>query len=182
MGSFHRGAVYHRGVRRISDEVDVRCSYENVAEIVDAHADALLLFARQWSKVSAEDVVQEAFLRLVRRVKEKNPPDNVVAWLYSVVRNELTTMHHKGRHSRAREEDLAAERPTWFEPSVETRLDASRAAEQLKILPIEQRETVVARIWGQLSFEEIASLTKSSRSTVHRRYVSGLDALRKSLS
>ncbi|WP_202908897.1 RNA polymerase sigma factor [Roseimaritima ulvae] len=149
---------------------------------MDAHADALLLFARQRSKVSAEDVVQEAFLRLVRRVKENDPPDNVVAWLYGVVRNELITIHHKVRRSRAREESLAAERLMWFEPSVDTLLDASRAAEQLKILPIEQRETVVARIWGQLSFEEIASVTNSSRSTVHRRYVSGLDTLRKSLS
>ncbi|QDS91456.1 ECF RNA polymerase sigma factor SigW [Roseimaritima multifibrata] len=182
MGSLRRGAVYHQGVRRISDEVNVRCSYENVAEIVDAHADALLLFARQWSKVSAEDVVQEAFLRLVRRVKANDSPENVVAWLYSVIRNELITMHHKGQHSRAREESVATDRPMWFEPSVDTRLDASRAAEQLKILPIEQRETVVARIWGELSFEEIARLTKSSRSTVHRRYVSGLETLRKSLS
>jgi RNA polymerase sigma-70 factor (ECF subfamily) len=152
----------------------VPLSYEDVAEIVDAHADALLLFARQWSDVSAEDVVQEAFLRLVRRVKTNDPPDNVVAWLYRVIRNELITLHHKSRHSRAREEALASERPMWFEPSVDTQLDASRAAEQLKILPIEQRETVVARIWGELSFEEIAGLTKSSRSTVHRRYLSGL--------
>jgi hypothetical protein len=59
-----------------------RLSYENMAEIVDAHADALLLFARQWSDASAEDVVQEAFLQLVRRVKANDPPENVVAWLY----------------------------------------------------------------------------------------------------
>ncbi|MFG0263502.1 MAG: sigma factor-like helix-turn-helix DNA-binding protein [Novipirellula sp. JB048] len=37
----------------------------------------------------------------------------------------------------------------------------------MQALPLEQRETVVARIWGQLSFEEIATLTNSSRSTVH---------------
>ena len=159
-----------------------RLSYEGMAEIVDAHADALLLFARQWSDASAEDVVQEAFLQLVRRVKANDRPENVVAWLHRVVRNELITRHHGRRRSRAREERVAAQRPGWFEPSVDTRLDAIHAAEKLETLPIEQRETVVARIWGGLSFEEIADLTKTSRSTAHRRYLSAIDTLRKGLS
>jgi RNA polymerase sigma-70 factor (ECF subfamily) len=164
------------------DVVTERLSYDEMAEIVDAHADALLLFARQWSDASAEDVVQEAFLQLVRRVKANDPPENVVSWLYRVIRNELITLHHGRRRSRAREKRVASERPGWFEPSVDTRLDASRAAEQLHRLPIEQREVVVARIWGGLSFEEIAGLTKTSRSTAHRRYLSAIDALRNGLS
>ena len=158
-----------------------RFSYEDMAEIVDAHSDALLLFARQWSAASAEDVVQEAFLQLVRQSKTNAPPENVVAWLHRVVRNELITRHHSRRRSRTREERVAAERPEWFEPSVDTRLDALRAAEQLATLPIEQRETVVARIWGGLSFEEIADLTDTSRATAHRRYLAAIDTLRKGL-
>ena len=104
-----------------------------------------------------------------------------MAWLHRVVRNELITRHHSRCRSRAREERVAWERPEWFESSVETRLDAIRAAEQLDTLPIEEREVVVARIWGGLSFEEIGEMTKSSRSTAHRRYLSGIDALRKCL-
>ncbi len=138
-----------------------RLSYEGLAEIVDNHVDAILLFARQWSAELAEDVVQEAFLQLVRRVKANDPPDNVVAWLYRVIRNELITGHHARCRSQAREQHVASERPEWFEPSVDTQLDAIRAAEQLQTLPIDERETVVARIWGGLSFEEIAELTKN---------------------
>ena len=159
-----------------------RPSYDEIAEIVDSHVDALLLFARQWSGASAEDVVQEAFLQLVRRVQANDPPEHVVAWLFRVVRNELITRHHGRRRSRAREKRVAAERPGWFEPSVETRLDAIQAVEELQTLPIEQRELIVARIWGGLSFEEIATLTSSSRSTVHRKYCSALETLRKNLS
>ena len=159
-----------------------RLSYEGIAEIVDAHADALLLFARQRSDAFAEDVVQEAFLRLVCRVRANDPPKNAVAWLYGVIRNELITRYHSRRRSRAREERVASERPGWFEPSVDTQLDAIRAAEQLATLPIEQRETVVARIWGGLSFDEIAELMKTSRSTAHRTYLSAIDSLRKGLT
>ncbi|MEO2007892.1 MAG: hypothetical protein ABGX22_04295 [Pirellulaceae bacterium] len=52
-----------------------RVFHGDITEIVDAHASALLLFARQWSNASAEDVVQEAFLQLVRRVKADDPPE-----------------------------------------------------------------------------------------------------------
>ena len=159
-----------------------RLSYDEIAEIVDSHVDALLLFARQWSGTSAEDVVQEAFLQLVRRVQANDSPEHVVTWLFRVVRNELITRHHGRRRSREREKRVAAERPGWFEPSIETRLDAIRAVEELQTLPIEQRELIVARIWGGLSFEEIATLTSSSRSTVHRKYCSALETLRKNLS
>ncbi|MHB8973769.1 MAG: RNA polymerase sigma factor [Pirellulaceae bacterium] len=158
-----------------------RLSYEDLAEIVDAHVDALLLFARQWSDASAADVVQESFLQLVRRVKTNNPPQNVVPWLYRVIRNELITRHHDSRRARAREECVASQRLEWFEPSLDTRLDALRATEQLASLSIEQRETVVARIWGGLSFEEIANLTETSRATAHRRYLSAIETLRKSM-
>ena len=159
-----------------------RLSCDDLAEIVDAHADALLLFARQWSVVSAEDIVQEAFLQLVRRVRGNDPPEHVVPWLFRVVRNESISWHHASRRSRARENRVAAEQPCWFEPSMETRLDAIRAAEELQTLPMDQREVIVARIWGGLSFEEIAALTESSRSTVHRRYCSALETLRRNLS
>ena len=83
-----------------------RLSYDKIAEIVDSHVDALLLFARQWSGASAEDVVQEAFLQLVRRVQANDPPEHVVTWLFRVVRNELITRHHGRQRSRAREEQI----------------------------------------------------------------------------
>ena len=159
-----------------------RLSCDHLAEIVDAHADALLLFARQWSVVSAEDVVQEAFLQLVRRVRTGDPPQHVVPWLFRVIRNEAISRHHANRRSRARENRVAAERPCWFELAMETRLDAIRAVEELQTLPMDQREVLVARIWGGLSFEEIAALTESSRSTVHRTYCSALETLRRNLS
>jgi len=45
-------------------------------------------------------------------------------------------------------------------------------------LPIEQREVIVAHVWGGLSFEQIGELIGSSASTAHRWYVAGLTLLR----
>ena len=54
-------------------------------------------------------------------------------------------------------------------------------AAALERLPGEQREVIVARLWGGLSFEEIAEVAGCSASTAFRRYSAGIDALRQEL-
>ena len=60
-------------------------------------------------------------------------------------------------------------------------IDAGTAAAALESLPIEQREVVVARIWGGLTFQEIGRLVGVSDSAAHRRYEAALLALRQKL-
>lgn len=63
-----------------------------VRDAYDAHQRELYAFALRASRDAeiAEDLVQEAFLRLVREV-ERRPPDNVRAWLYRVTANLVIT-------------------------------------------------------------------------------------------
>ena len=63
-------------------------------------------------------------------------------------------------------------------PNPGQRLDAETATKALEELPIERREVVIARLWGGLSFDEIALLVGTSNSTAHRRYWGGLETLR----
>jgi RNA polymerase sigma-70 factor (ECF subfamily) len=53
--------------------------------------------------------------------------------------------------------------------------------EHLDALPPDQREVVVARIWGGLTFDEIAALVGEPRTTVYRRYGEALEVLREKL-
>src|SRR5262249_25427490 len=55
------------------------------------------------------------------------------------------------------------------------------ATRLLADLPLEQREVVVARIWGGLTFEDVARLAGCSLPTAHRRYQAALAALRERL-
>src|SRR5436309_13840871 len=65
-----------------------------LARLIQEHAAALVLYARQWC-AAPEDIVQEAFLKLVRLL---DPPRDVLPWLYSVVRNTaLTSLRSEGR-------------------------------------------------------------------------------------
>ena len=146
------------------------------ARLVDAQAAPLVLYARQWCD-EPEDVVQEAFFKLVQQLR---PPEDAVAWLYRVVRNGALDVAKMAKR-RQRRESAAARPVRWFvEPEVDG-LDAAAAVAALGRLPAEEREVIVARHWGGLSYEQIAVVAGCSASTAFRRYTAGVEELRKQL-
>ena len=150
---------------------------QQLARLLDEHGGALVLYARQWCS-SAEDVVQDALVQLVR---QERTPERIVAWLYRVVRNGAISAARAEQRRRHHETDAASRETPWFTMSDGDRLDAEAAQAALAQLPLEQRETIVARLWGGLTFDEIAELTGSSSSSAHRWYEAGLVALRQRL-
>jgi RNA polymerase sigma-70 factor (ECF subfamily) len=147
-----------------------------VARLIDMHAATLVLCARQWC-MEPEDVVQEAFVKLVR---QSRPPADAAAWLYRVVRNGAIDASKMARR-RQKHESAVARPVRWFiEPEVDG-LDAETAMSALERLVLEQREVIVAHHWGGLSFEQIAGVVGCSASTAFRRYTAGIDVLRKQL-
>ena len=148
---------------------------ERIGELIDRYAAALALYARQWC-AAPEDVVQEAFLKLVR---QPTPPRRVVPWLYRVVRNAAISAARADRRRRAHEARAAQRCPAWFaDADGYFSLDVEAVTDALTRLPLDQREVIVARLWGGLTFEEIGDLVGTSAPTAYRRYAAGLDSLR----
>ena len=151
-----------------------------LGRLVDRHAAALELFARQWCD-TPEDVVQEAFVKLAA---QRTPPENPAAWLFRVVRNGALNAAQAARRRR-RYETAAAESRAWFQAkrtvTSSDALDPETAAAELRTLPLEQREVIVAHLWGGLSFEEIAVVSGCSASRAHRLYSAGLSMMRERL-
>ena len=148
---------------------------DQLAELVDRYAAALVLYARQWCDCP-EDVVQNALLKLCR---QRTPPDNLIPWLYRVVRNGAIDASRASRRRHKYEAAAADAGPKWFSPSYDpTGLDARAAAAALATLPAETRAIIVMHVWGGLTFEQIAHALHSSAATCYRRYAAGLDALR----
>jgi RNA polymerase sigma-70 factor (ECF subfamily) len=151
---------------------------EWLGRLLDAHGAALRLYAAQWTDAPS-DIVQEAFVELIRT---KRPPDQVVPWLYRVVRNRAINAARAASRRRRHEAIAAGMSRPWFERSEDAAIDAQAAAEALQSLPEAQREVVVARIWGGLTFQEIAEVVGTSASTACRRYESAIAALRNRLA
>ena len=150
---------------------------ELLERLAKEHAAALVLYARQWCG-TPEDVVQEAFLKLV---VQKKPPDNPLPWLYRVVRNAALMANRAERRRRHHETVAAARAPAWFVDSDVAGLDAAAVAAALRSLPPPQSEVLVARIWGGLTFEQIGEAVGCSAATAYRTYIAGLSALREKM-
>jgi RNA polymerase sigma-70 factor (ECF subfamily) len=149
---------------------------------LDEHGAALILFARQWvwSRADAEDVVQDAFVHFWRsREKARDP----TAYLYTCVRNGA--VHWQRSRARQFRREEAAARPeaqTLFAGPLEQDERRLIIAAALNNLPEGQREVLVMKIWGGLSFPQIALALEVSANTAASRYRYALAKLREALA
>jgi RNA polymerase sigma factor (sigma-70 family) len=152
-------------------------SPQAVTRLWNEQSAALVLYARQWCD-APEDIVQEAFLLLARQTVA---PDNLVGWIYRVVRNRAINAS-RTKTRRSRRETAVSRSEAWFDVGGDERIDSAAATAVLQGLPLAEREAIVARLWGGLSFDEIARLSGSSISTVYRKYQRGIAAMRERLN
>jgi RNA polymerase sigma-70 factor (ECF subfamily) len=145
---------------------------EELAKLIERQTGPLQLWIRTRSD-ACEDIVQEAFCRLA--VHEPRP-ENPVAWLYQVCRNLAEKRRLSDERRRKREQARAATALGMRDP-----VDPLEVAEMLSAverLDDELRDVLVARIWGQLSLDEVGRLCGVSKATAFRRYEAALKALR----
>ena len=141
----------------------------------------LLLCARQWtsSLAEAEDVLQDAFVRYWKN--QRHLPGNPNALIITSVRRAAID-HGRSRTRRINRETQAYEledKVTFFEPGEgEIQQDLENA---VRALPDEQREVVVMKIWGMLTFDDIARQLGISQNTAASRYRYALATLRKTV-
>jgi len=153
-------------------------SQKQLTQWYEAHGTELMLYARQWSPdQQAEDIVQDAFIKLL---KQRRCPDNVRAWLFRVVRNASISIVRRLQRRRAGQKSLHWE-TLWFESRCDDLIDAQLAQDILQTLPAHLREIVLLRIWGQMSFREIAEIVNKSIPWIHNNYKTALEMIRKKL-
>ena len=150
-------------------------------EWLDRHGPALVLFARQWSATlaDAEDAVQNGFLKFWRTRDAAREP---LPYLYACVRTAAMDL---GRGERRRDRYEQANGPaerSAFEFAAERRERDAAIEAALAQLPGDQREVVVMKIWGGLTFAEIGEALSVPLSTAASRYRYALTRLEAELS
>lgn len=148
-----------------------------IGRLFDAHAPALVLYARQLCD-DPEAAVQQAFMKLA---EQSHAPKEPTAWLFRTTRNEALMAVRAARRRRRRETEAAQNRSQWFRSADAQKIDAHTVARAMASLPSDQREIVAAHIWGGLSFQSIGEVVGISSSAAHRRYQSALATLRKGI-
>jgi RNA polymerase sigma factor (sigma-70 family) len=153
-------------------------------KLFDEYSPALVLYARQWCAMP-DDAVQEAFIDLA---KNHVPPDCPKSWLYTTTRRKAQNIARSEQRRRTHQRAAAEQRPVleghenWFRSTGSMQLVAEDVAQGLEMLEADERELLVARIWGDLSFEQLAKLLDCSASSAHRRYSAALQRLKAAMT
>lgn len=142
------------------------------------HGSRFLLYARQQtrSEGDAEDVLQDALVESWQRAG--GMPDD--ALVFATIRRRAIDLARSADRRSAREEASEPEQP-FFIPDVEQR-ETQRLLEQaVNALPPNYREVVSLKLWGGLTFQQIAEVTGVPMNTAASRYRYALEELRETL-
>ncbi len=152
----------------------MRSPRDEFEELLDRHGRWLLLFARGLSAPDPESLVQDAFVRLWLRVEAGVEIADPGAYLATIVRNARSRQARNDRQWQQGGSD-------WFEnlPSpAESEWSAGDVQQLVAQLADEQREVVILKIWGEMTFEQIAAALGIPMNTAASRYRYALANLR----
>lgn len=142
-------------------------------------------------KYIAEDLFQDAFLKMIRTMRDGNYSEQgkFLPWAMRVTHNLCMDYFRRARRqvpvTLANGEDimaLFASIPDHQDTAIERRQTEQTIRKLIESLPAEQSEVIVLRIYGELSFKEIAAITSVSINTALGRMRYALINLRKMIT
>ncbi len=147
---------------------------ERVEEWIELYQDDLYRYAffRLGSRADAEDILQDAFVKVATSEREITNPK---AYLYSTVMSGCVDMLRRRVKTKFVDEITAAPLQSVEQEAEE---EFSRIDRLLSRLPEMQREVIHLHIHSNLKFTEIAEVLNTPVSTVKSRFTSGIERLK----
>jgi RNA polymerase sigma-70 factor (sigma-E family) len=127
-------------------------------------------------RTAAEDLVQEAFIRLARSAHRIRDVEKAAAYLRSIVINLARDHNRRGLVSLRHRPPEAGDEPS-AEETASVQESRREVVEALRALPRRQRECLALRYYLELSIEEIADALGVSANSVKTHLKRGLRGL-----
>ena len=176
---------------RLSADAAVAASVPNdidaatlVARMYREEGPSLVRLARMFTddRNAAEDLVQEAFIRLYRSAHRIQDPSKAAPYMRSIVLNLARDHNRRGlmslRHQNAMRELDSTEA---LDDSVVAADDEAGVVEALRDLPRRQRDCLVLRFYLDLTEREIGETLRISPNSVKTHCRRGMAALERAL-
>jgi RNA polymerase sigma-70 factor (ECF subfamily) len=135
------------------------------------------LVGRLGSRADAEDALQETFLRLARDAGWAVRAKEITPYLFTVARNEaIRLIERRGMRTQALADTLADATPAaeQFDDQEWLRMAVGK-------LPAPQKEVLELKVFGELTFAQIAIVLDIPQGTAATRYRDALSHLRSQL-
>ena len=136
----------------------------------------------------AEDIFQDVFIRVIDTLKSGKYTDEgkFLPWAMRIAHNMCVDHFRKVKRTpviKTSDDRDIFEVLNFSEPGADQRIMAGQSHDRVRkmvdMLPEDQREVIILRHYADLSFKEIADLTKCSINTALGRMRYGLINLRK---
>ena len=133
---------------------------------------------------AAEDVLQDVFVTLARNVRRLAGTRDLGRYLVACALNRARDVYRRQKLEPERLPGLDSESSPLPGPSARAEEEdtAQHVTAALRRLPREQRDVIVLRTWGHLTFRAVAEVTGISINTAQSRYRYGIAALKKRLA
>lgn len=148
-----------------------------------------MVFYRVRSRVDAEDIAQDVFLKAFGKISSIKDAAKFRSWLFSIAMNRVRDFQRKKRFRslfKMEDDDIEAhpiEKADSDQPEALERVMRKDFWHQigliLKKLPEMEREVFLLRFFDHLSLKEIAGVLKKKESTVKTHLYRALAKLRK---
>ena len=184
-------------INDLSDrDILLRASGDNtyLIVLVERYRNSLYNFVYRFVglRETAEDIVQETFLRCLKHSHKCPPVQYVSTWLYTIAANLAKTELRRRKRwqwvpveANEEEEKVSFYEPVDAAPLPDAQIDAQMVhntiIQAIEELPEEFREAVLLRDLNGLAYEEIARITRMPVGTIKSRVNRGRIRLQKEL-
>lgn len=128
-------------------------------------------YARTQNRQHAEDLTQEVFYYAIKNFHTFSGKSTIETWLFSIAKNRLSNFYRRKKYreqllekiSKQQRHETSPEQHFLNKERTNTLVDAIQKLDDV------QREIATLRIFGELSFKEIADLVNKSEN--HTRII-----------
>ena len=174
----------NKAAKLIEQILLLRCQIgdrDALAELIDRYSRSLRYFISRLlgNNEMAEDVFQDTWLTVIRRIHSLKEVDAFGAWLYRIARNKVYLQLRKKKSLSELNENITAandDDSDDFSPE-----DAAELHKCLEKLRPEHKEVLMLRFLEQMSYEGISKVINRSVGTVRSRIHYAKCALRKEM-
>lgn len=131
------------------------------------------------SRATAEELMQEVWFAVARDAGRYRPTARFTTWLFTIARNRMVdalrarrphlSLDVLGHEADTVVERLTADPDAGPAAAAEARDQAAALRQALARLPAEQRDAFLLQLEGDLSVEDVATITRATFETVKSR-------------
>jgi RNA polymerase sigma-70 factor (ECF subfamily) len=180
----HRGQRMNRAAKLAEEVLLLRCQVGDknaLTELIERHQRPLRYFINRLLDDGelTEDILQDTWLSVIRRLHSLKEPDAFPTWLYRIARNKVYHQLRKKKVLSVLSEDVAV--PDENEDDIVSLEDVAKVHKCLRELRPEHREVLMLRFLEQMSYQQMAKVLDCNPGTVKSRVYYAKRALKKEL-